>query len=334
MGESGDPRFTKALGKLMREPHGDIRARAFEALGQIRAATALACQGGEWRVAGRFNRSMQSGWRRLQLQVSSQDGKEQIQLLPTQFILTEEAKNVASYTVEESLAPDFLSIAFLFPRPGDPGAAPFNQGVLSALRWKRPSDLWSALQFIPKARQLEASLAGQKIAVAPAEPRVEEDLPLQFTCDPETARAAFLKVAPKLECSDLWGAIRRSAQLRNGPVRGKRHAIIYSQHESGSAPGYAETASAAKTSPTVVNAISLEPNAMLANLCHLTKGTFQTIDAEGEAAAAVEQMCLNLMARYTIRYQPADPEAASLAIRVQSEDGWGEVTLPIPPQAG
>lgn len=41
---------------------------------------------------------------------------------------------------------------------------------------------------------------------------------------------------------------------------------------------------------------------------------------------------LNLLARYTISYQPVSRDARSLRIRVHTPSGWGETDIPIPPR--
>jgi hypothetical protein len=122
------------------------------------------------------------------------------------------------------------------------------------------------------------------------------------------------------------------AQVDKGPARGQRHLIVYGQHENGAAPGYPETASAARAARISIHVISLVPNTLLENLCQMTHGSFLLLPSEEELPGAVEQACLNLTARYTIRYQPVLPQATTLEIYVQSPGGWGETTLPVPPR--
>ncbi len=322
MGETGDPRFTKALARLLGEPHVTVRTRAFAALGQVRAASALAAQGGEWRVVGRFLPTSQSGWRRLQVEVGSLDGKQQIEVLPTQFVLAENGQPVVNYSVEERAAPEALSIAFLFPRPPDPESAPFTRGVLGALGSKRSFDLWSGVPYLP---------AGNQASSTPETGDNSEDLPLPFTCDPANVRAMVLKVPAKMECSELWRALRRAVRGEAGPARGQRHTIVYCQAETAQSPLYPEVVSAARSAHVAIHAISLVANAAIESLCQMTQGSFRTIAAEEEVTAAVEETCLNLMARYSLRYEAASPHATSLSIRVQSRAGWGEAEIPMPP---
>jgi hypothetical protein len=307
-----------------------VRARAFAALGQIRAATATACQAEPWRVAGRFQQSIQNGWRRVQVEVSSSDGRQQIHPLPTHFILSEDGLTVASYTVEERLAPESLSIAFVLPRQADNTS--LNEGILDAMRWKRPSDLWTCAPYIPTPRKLQATVLGEDIRFAVEEHSPNDGLPLAYSCDPATVEAMFRKVPACIECTDLWNGIRRAVMLEGGPARGHRHVIVYSQHETDAPPGYAGIASMARTANVTLHAISLAAIPLLENLCQLTQGTAESAASEEEVPNLVERICHNLIARYTIRYQPVEPAADELAIRVQSSAGWGETTIPVPRQ--
>ena len=331
MGETGDPRFTKVLGRLVGEPHAGARTRAFAALGRIKAATLEARQAGEWRVIAHFQQTRRSGWRELQVEVCSLDGCEQIKLLPTQFVLAEDAELVTGYSVEERPAPGALAVAFVFPRTGDPQNSPFLRGALASLAWKRPSDLWSAVPYIAtEAPEIQVNLLEQKIALSAEASGLAPDGPLLFTCEPEQASGALVKISAKVDCTDLWSTVRRAVQIDNGPARGQRHLIVYGQSETGQPAGYPELVSAALASHITVHAISLTANSALENLCQTTTGVFRAVASESEVPSQVEETCLRLLARYTVRYQPSAADASSLAVRVQSPGGWGETTIPIP----
>jgi hypothetical protein len=106
MGETGDPRFTKTLARLLGEPSIAVRNRAFAALGQIRAATARARQARAWRIAARLVRYRRRGWREFHLDVASNEEREQIRVLPTQLIVLEDGQEVVSYSLEERPSED------------------------------------------------------------------------------------------------------------------------------------------------------------------------------------------------------------------------------------
>ncbi len=330
MGESASPRFTRPLARLIAEPNAIVRTRAFKALGQLRAATAAVSNMEPWRVAGRFQRIQQNGWRRVQVEVSTADGMHPVRPLPTHFVLNEDGQTVASYAVDERTAPETLSIAFILPRQYNSEGSVLSQGIVESLARKRPADLWACAFYVPTQSGPQASLAGQDIRIAPEGPYSSDGLPLAYASDPAAAQAAFLKVPSRIDCTDLWNGIQRAVMVDGGPARGQRHVIVYGQHESVQPTGYAEIGSAARNARATVHAISLAPNPLLENLCQLTQGTSQIAASEAEVPALVAQICHDLTARYTIRYLPACPTGETLTIRVQSSAGWGEATLPIP----
>jgi hypothetical protein len=329
MGETGDPRFTKTLARLLGEPNGPVRARAFEALGRIRAAVTRSRHGLEWRVSGKVSGGVQPDeWRCLLASVKSQDGREDVRLLPTQFILSEDGQPVYEYEVEDRPVAETLAVSFVLPRTTEPDKAPGNRSALAALRWKRPSDQWSLAPYLSSRKDPQVE-SEENIGTLDAPVAGTESLAHHFTSDAETAAANFRKVYSRMECSDLWGAIRRAVQVESGPARGQRHVLVYSQNVNGQAPGYAEIASSSRASGTIVHAVSLAPNPNLENLCQLTQGTFQIAASEQEVAGLIDQACLKLTAGYTIRYKPVVPRATLVTLRVQSPAGWAEVEIPV-----
>ena len=330
IGETGDPRFVKALARMVGETNITVRTRAFAALGRIRTAAAQVRQAGEHRIVACFQRNRMKGRCELRVEIGSKDGRKQIGIVPTQVILIEDGQEVVNYSLEERPAPPALAITFVLPRTSAAPGNPFQAGALHALTWKRPSDLWAVAPYNPTQRpDLHSSFVGQSIDIAEVENPSLEGVPPPFTCDPAVAKAALEKVPPKADCSNLWSTIRRSFQMERGPARGKRHLLVYSQSEPGQPSGYPELVSAAMAARTSVHAISLNANPALEGLCQITQGTFQTVASEDEVAVVVEEMSLSLQARYTVRYQPT-ADARELRVIVNTPSGWGETTLPIP----
>ncbi len=331
MGKTGDPRFTKRLAHMLGEAHIAVRTRAFAAIGQIRAATAQARQTGKRRVAARVRRGQSTGWRELQVEVSSQDGNEQIRVLHTQLILIEDGQEVMSCSFEERTIPACLAVTFVFPRTPDPGSAPFQKGALKALGWKRPADLWATAPYMPSVRpDRHTTLLGEKITFAAVETSSPEAVPPPFTADPKALAAELVRVAPKVECPAFWGAVRSATQIEGGTAFGRHHIVLYGQSESSEPDDYAELVSAAVASGSSVHSVSLIANTAVEGLCQATQGTFELVASEDAVALAVEQICLGLLARYTVRYQ-STADARELRIIVTTPLAWGEVTVPIPP---
>jgi len=317
MGETGDPRFTETLAGLLKDANDVVRKQGFAALGQIKAAATQTMHASHWRVAGLFEGDRaRPGSRRLQLAVASEDGREQPRIRPTELILSEDGRQVVSYKVGERPMAQAMSVFLILPRSGGPPGSPWKEAVLACLRWKRPSDLWALMPYLPESdpEESNASLA---------------DEPARFHSNPETVAAALGALPARTACTDLWSTIWRSVRSDNGPVRGKRHLIIVSHTEEARSAGLS-LISATLTSRALVQVVSSVPNPALANLCSRVHGNFRIAATDQEIAALVEQAYVNLLARYDITYEPVDPEASTLKIRVHAPSGWGESELPIP----
>ena len=317
MGETGDPRFTEALAGLIKDPDSVVRKRSFAALVQIKAAVAQALRAGHWRVAGLFaGTNVQQDVRRLQLAVVPEAGGEQPRIRPTELILSEDGRQVVTYKVAERPTAQGMSVCLVLPRLGAQPSPSWNEAVLACLRWKRASDLWALMPYLPTG-----DLEEPNVSLA--------DDPPRFHPNPETIKAALGAVPARTGCTDLWTAIWRSVRTDNGPVRGKRHVIIFSGIEEArfAGPGLI---TAALTSRALVQVVSSVPNPTLADFCTRVRGNFRIAATDAEIAPLVEQAYLNLLPQYDISYQSACPEAPILKIRVHAPSGWGESQVPVP----
>ncbi len=327
MGETADPRFARVLARLLTEPNAGVRSRAFAALGRIRAASSS--QAEPLRVGVVFEKSLRKGWRYLRVDVSSPDGKAHAGLLATNFVLTEDGQAPVNYAVEERAAPESLSVAFLFPRAGEPGMEAFQRVLLHMIEWKRQPALWALAPYRPVRHDIHARLAGQAIDFEAAAPPDMVEAPLAYSSDLEFIRTALVHSPPAEECGNLWSTIERAVQIEGGPVRGQRQIFIYSHGETSQPRDYAPIASSARKAQAAVHAVVVGDSSLLENLCRFTGGTVQKAATAEEAAALMERLYLSLSARYAVRYQTAVPAAGSLTIRVQSGSGRGETSVAI-----
>jgi hypothetical protein len=317
MGETGDPRFIETLAGLLRETNNVVRKRGFAALARIKAAVARTSRASHWRVAALFvGNTAREGPRRLRLAVASEDGREQPRIMPTELILSEDGRQVATYKVAEGPMAEAASAFMILPRSGDPPGPPWNDAVLGCLRWKRPSDLWALMPYL-SAGDLEA----QNTALA--------DKPSKFHADPDSVTAAMGTVPARTDCTDLWSAILRSVRTDNGPVRGKRHVMVFT-HTEEAKPASLALISATLTSRAVVQVVSSVPNPALADYCSRVHGSFRIAATDTDIVPLVEQAYVNLLARYDISYQPACQEAPTLKIKVHAPSGWAESEVSIP----
>jgi hypothetical protein len=305
MGETGDPRFSETLGRMLAEPTGIVRKRAFAALSRLKASVAKSRQSGAWRTIACLLPGSGS-LRQIRLQVNPTDGSELPKLLPTQFILSVDGQPVTQYQVEARAPAESLAVTFLFPRVADSSNPPWVQGAIDSLPVKRPSDLWNASFYAP---------AGET-------PQTVSDPP-QFTADSEAAAAMLQKPSGKIECPSLWGAIRNSVQAAGEPASGARNLIVYNQSEAEAPPELADIVAAAISSNTAVQVVSPVRNEPLEELCRSTLGSFHLAPSELESAKMIEEAHLTLLSQFVVSCQ-LGAGARELNVRVFDSAGWGE----------
>jgi hypothetical protein len=319
MGETGDPRFSETLGRLMSESSLVVRRRAFAELSRLKAA-AKTRQGRQWRVAGRLLPGS-GNMRQLGFEACPADGSAPPRLLPTQFILSEDCRLVTQYQVEAHPPADALALTFLFPHSDAPSRPPWVQGAIGCLNWKRPSDLWCATFYMPAGENTDPKAQGTPEPPqftadgAAAVAALQEAVPVQQEAAAETVRAAF------------WDAIRSSAQAVGAPELGARHLIVYNQSSPEAPADLAEIVAAAVASNTSVQAVSLGPCPPLEELCRGTQGAFRSAKSEAELSKLVQEAHLALVPRFLVGYQPVAPGARTLNVRVFDATGWGETTI-------
>ena len=312
MGETGDPRFTESLRRMISDPDAGVRRRVFAALGKIKAASAQPPGGERWHVAGRMLAGDSlKGLRRLMLAVAGEGMREQPKVAPLQFLLSEGAQYITSYKVSEKPLPESMSVVFVIPRSREAADGAFYEGVLNCLRWKRPSDLWSLLPYVE---------TGDGEAPAPRDPE-----PPLFTSNADALAAALRQTPERMECTDLWTAIWRATNQNGGQSRGKRHVIVFSSAEEGRVAGHGLIANL-QGGRVPVQVIGSGPNEQLAELCRRTHIMQKNCAAE-ELGEMIEQAYLNLLARYEIAYQPVAVTPADLKVHLQTPAGWGETLI-------
>jgi hypothetical protein len=318
MGETGDPRFTETLVRMLVEPDTTVRKLAVTALRRVKAVAAQTVQGAEWRMAGVIQTGQPNGrqttLRKVHLAVASNDVDEQPKILPTQFTLTEGARNVLAYKVTERPAAEAMSVIFIFPRSEEAASAPWNQGASQCLAWKRRSDLWCNLPFLPPG---DPEAAG-------ASPRQ----PLPFSSSPEALEESFGRTPGRVDCSELWQTLWRCVGSDQAAARGKRHLIVVATDHIGKIAGHSLISNmiGSRTSLQVISSVS---NPEVEDFCRQVKGRSRTFENEAEIPELILQAYWNLLIRYEISYQPVSPEATFLKVRVQTASGWGEVQIPI-----
>jgi hypothetical protein len=312
MGESGDLRFLESLRRMISDPDAVVRKRVFAAMAQIKTASAQPPVGERWHVAGRMLAGESAkGLRRLMLAVAGEDMREQPKVAPLQFLLSEGAQYITSYSVSEKPLPESMSVVFVIPRSREAADGGFFLGVLNCLRWKRPSDLWSVLPYIE---------TGDGEAPEPREPE-----PPLFTSSADALAASLQETPKRMECTDLWTALWRATNLDGGQSRGRRHTIVFSSAEEGRIAGHG-LIERLQGERIPIQVITSGPNRHLAELCHLTHTMLSNCTVE-ELGEMIEQAYLNLVARYEITYRPAAAAPTDIKVHLQTPGGWGETLI-------
>lgn len=320
MGETGDPRFTEIVVRMMVDPDTTVRKNAFAALGRIKAAATQTVLGVRWRMTGIMSyqpADLQRSQRKLHLTVTTDSGQDLPRILPTQFILSENGQSVLNYKVTGKPEPGAMSVIFVFPRTGDAAAAPWNQGALKCLAWKRSTDLWASLPFLPLG---DPEARGHAI-----------DEPPPFTAHSGALAASLARTPGRVDCSELWETLWRCVRPDQAPVRGKRHLIVVANEEIGRAGGHELIANILK-SRTSLQVISSHSNPSVEDFCRKARGRFQTFENEAEIPELMQQAFLNLLTRYEITYQAVSKDVVPVRARVQTAVGWGECKIAIPPE--
>ncbi len=331
MGETGDPRFTETLVRMLVEPDFTVRKRAFTAIGRIKAAAAQTSQGTAWRMAGVVQANQpngrQAGQRRVHLAVTANDaasnaGGEQPRILPTQFILTEGTRNVLSYKVTEMPPAGPMSVIFVLPRAEEPANAPWNLAASQCLAWKRQCDVWCGLPFLP-AGDPEAAPGNPAAPIA----SVNHSAPT-LIAGAEALAGSFGQTSAPEDCSELWATLWRCVGPHHAATRGKRHLIVVAPDLIAKSAGDSLISNVI-ASRTSVQVISSASNPRVEDFCRQAKARLQTFENPAEIPELIQQAYLSLLTRFEISYEPLSPEATILKARVQTPSGWGEVRIPI-----
>ena len=313
MGETGDPRFSEVLGRMIADDNGAVRKSAFAAVRRIREAMVRVTQAPEWPVAlAPGARNPRTGERRVAAAVVTADGRGSPPVLPVQFILTENGQTVWSYRVTDKMAPGPLTVLFLFPRRRNSAGQEWDHGALRCLNWKRSTDLWSAVPY---------SGADDDPSDSPA----HLELPL-FIANSAQAAKALQETPKRLECTGFWTAMRRAVLPGSSALRGERHLIVLAPDDVGD-HGDQNLAAAVHASRTTLQVVSNCANPALEEFCRRVEGRFRHVKDISDIEEAVSLAYLRLLARYEIRYRSDAPDGASLKLRVHTPAGWGETAV-------
>jgi HEAT repeat protein len=318
MGETADPRFLEKLAVLMRETDPVLRKCAFAALRNIKAAV-QAAEGEPWLVVGRIpSGEQQRSQRRLYISVASAaTDRQQPEILPTQFILSEDGRPVNKYKVADYPLPDTQAVVFVFPRGIENSEAPWRQGAQQCLAWKRTSDFWASLYYVPAGEAEGTNLQHAHL----------ENEPPSYQSNTEAATADLARSPTKFECMDFWRTLSRAIRTADSAIRGKRHIILVNRSKTELTASPELTA--ALLMKGTLQVVSTCPDPLLEALCMKVNGSFDIAGSEARIPDLIVRAYLRLITRYEITWRPVYPEARELRVRVFTTSGAGEAAIQI-----
>lgn len=294
MGETGDPRFTELVAGLLREPNAVVRKRAFSALGAIRSAAGQSARGPRCRLTARLlEPDPGKPVRRVMLGVAGAHA-----LLPTQVFASEDGEPVLRYRLVERPLPETTPVVFLTPRGG-------GELVRACLPWKRPSDLWSCLHYTRQTPPHPSNVA----------PR--------FRSNADAVAADLQRIPPTADCVDVWRSLAVAVKPESGGIGVRRSVVVFIDACDRPSPGE-ELRAAVIASQAFLQVVSTGPDPAVEEFCRAVGGIFRLASEEAAADA-----CLTLVLRYELSYQPVNPDARTLKLRVHGPAMLAETTLAI-----
>ena len=313
MGETGDPRFSEVLGRMIADTNAHVRKSAFRAVGRIREAKARALQTVEWPLAVAANaKDPRTGERCVSVSVVTADGRGNPRILPAQFVLTESGHAVWSYRVAEKTPPGPMTILFLFPRKPDSSGRLWDQSASRGLKCKRSTDVWSAAPY-------------SGVEDTPDKRPADAESP-SFNANTAQAAGTLQDTPKRADCTGFWAAVQSALLAGNSKVRGERHVIVLVSEEV-SESADENLAATVQSTRTSIEVVSTCANPALREFCRRAGGRFHYVGQNSTLEDAVSLAYLSLLARYEIFYQSVASDPAKLKVRVHTSAGWGETTV-------
>ena len=318
MGESADPRYLAALGRLLSDSDGRVRTRAFRSVSRIRRR--MSSPGASLQVHLTEARRLGDDVRQLRIAVADVHGVAPW-LADTDFVISEDAQPVVRYDVHCRPAAAVLVVGFAIPRrPGlEPSAV--EAALLACLPRKRAADAWGVTRY-----------SGNGSGV---EPVMGETEPQRFA-----AKASLLRdrIGNPASRSAVAGSLLDAVTaLLTGAasLAAERHLVVVtSARDAASLAAEAgRICSRARHSGVAIHILadSDDPAPILLALSEETGGRLFRARGPEQMSAALSRLFWGWQSQHEIRYRIAEskPAAAGPEVRVQvwSEIGSGEDAL-------
>jgi hypothetical protein len=149
---------------------------------------------------------------------------------------------------------------------------------------------------------------------------------VHFLVANDAISADFRRRQAAAECTDVWRSLGKA--MGSGQRTGRRHVIVFCGTPVSGKAG-PELLTAAISGQVLVQVISICPNPSLEDFCDRVHGVYFQCGKADDLPAHAVHAYLNLLARYEIRFQPVEPEAREIKVRLCHPQASGETMVPV-----
>lgn len=333
MGETDDPRFLPTLAQMIQEPDSKARHSVFRAIARIRHATSDAAAAPRLRVCICDAKPAPDGWRLVRAAVGLEDGAEVPGLLATRIVLWENSRMISDYAVQQSRAPESLSIGIAVSVHGGPaGADDSATAALDAcVQIRQKQDRWVIAAY-PGAAADPQTPPAAKSDQRPGAPGTDSELLSKELRNPSVVRPTAAEAAQYLLNAIASGGGSRNLLLLPG-------CADEPDFGDDQRPNWDAAVKKALSSSVSIHTVALAGStpaslALILDLCEQTGGTSLLTDSPSGVVELCQKLYLTLLHPHDILYCPepgAQTQArAELKLQVYAGQGYGEDVLVLP----
>jgi HEAT repeats len=316
MGQTSDPRFLPALGRLAHDLYASVRKNASKAMEHVQAHTKTPVS---LQLQVLRRREIPGDGRSASIQALGPGGEPLPGLLPSRFILWEGQNMVTQYEVIEHVNVEPRGIGFaLCPEHGvsDEMLKFANEALLGCLKLKPQDHQWAIAKFVSIQEQ-PAAEGAPAVAQNRPDARVE---PADFLSDCGKLEKSIAEAPVETYFTSATLAALRSLLPGALKVRGTRHLILLTTGRFIATPEIREQADSAAANKVAIHAVTVgAPHPSLKSLCDDTGGILMPAADSAELAAAFRKLYLALMGYYEIRFRAESP----VKLEIYCEEGYG-----------
>ena len=335
MGKTEDPRFLPDAGRLLGQPHGNVRKAAFRSVSAIKNAVARRAKNPPFILTIIDIVQGKSGNTKIRLSIADSPNGESPQIPATGFAIQLGGKPVGEFScIERRNA--IICAAFVFPRrqtESDPLRAPLRRALVECLEAKPAGDRWSIVRYYECARAGAVSgsfrMFGQTFEETARAP--EKKVPLNLTGNPVTLRTDIESNGLR---SDAAATVFEGISKVVSGLKAMRSAryvlVIADSEEEIDGQRFEEMAQATWNSGITINAISTKDNMQLERLCQGSSGIFHVVPDIESIGPAMRLLYQSFKSEYLLEFAcPNLEEGGSglVSIQAYNESAVGETSL-------